>query len=124
MKQMFPTCSTLCVDAQHISSLPKIASMKEKLLHVQCIISTSILQVSPHDWKPDAVIVIRADSSLSIPDWKVSEHCYHMLENIIQQYPCPVIIQAYSIGHHAIQAACRHNDELFWNEENAYRKDF
>ncbi|MBP6086380.1 hypothetical protein KA478_04315 [Patescibacteria group bacterium] len=80
--------------------------------------------MQPKNWKPDVVIVVRADSSLSIPDWKVAEHCYHMLDACVKNYSCPIIIQAYTIGHHSIQAACKQDDAFFWQEENRYRQDY
>ncbi|MEI7477094.1 MAG: hypothetical protein WCJ81_00635 [bacterium] len=98
--------------------------MTQSLGHVQCLIATSLLQIPPRDWKPDVVIVLRADSSLRVPDRKVSEHCYRMLQHCIQNYACPVIIQAYDVTHHAIRAACAHNDEAFWEYENHYREQY
>ena len=110
------------IDATTVSSLPKISRVTQELAGVQCIIATSLLQVPPKDWKPDAVIVIRADSSLGVPDWKVSEHAYTQLATMIRHYNCPIIVQSYSVEHHAIRAACSQNNEKFWTAENAFRQ--
>lgn len=122
--ELYPTLSIQTIDASMVSSIPKITTVMQHLHDVQCVIATSLLQEAPHNWKPDIVIVIRADSMLSIPDRKVSEHCYHMLDACIKNYTCPTIVQAYSIWHHAILAACKQQDTLFWQEENTYRQQF
>ncbi len=124
LHEQFPTIKTFCIDAQTVGSLPKIANVLADISDVQCIIATSLLQVPPVWWTPDAVVVIRADSSLSIPDWKVSEHCYNLLDACIRNYTCPTIIEAYSIWHHAIVAACKQDPKLFRDEENTYRQEF
>ncbi len=122
--ELYPVCKTLCLAAEQVWSLPKITKVIEELSDVQCLITTGLWQIAPQWWQPDAVIVIRADSSLSVPDWKVSEHCYHMLSTCIKQYQCPVIIQAYTWAHHSIQAACKQDDVFFWEIENEYRKQY
>jgi hypothetical protein len=55
------------------------------------------LEIPPIGWKPDIVILIRADASLSVPDWKVAEHSYNMIDATIKNYDCPIIVQAYSV---------------------------
>lgn len=122
--ELYPTCKTLCLAAEQVSSLPKITKIHTDIQEAQCLITTGIWQVAPYGWQPDAVIIIRADSSLSIPDWKVSEHCYTMLSTCIAQYDCPIIIQAYSVWHHALRAACAADEKLFWQEENTYREQY
>ena len=47
-----------------------------------------------------------------------------MLDACVKNYSCPIIIQAYTIGHHSIQAACKQDDAFFWQEENRYRQDY
>jgi primosomal protein N' len=93
----FPDLSTMCIDAQTVGSLPKIGRVWDALGDMQCVIATSLLQTPPKSWTPDVVIIVRADSSLSIPDWKVAEHCYTMLSQTIRAYDCPIIVQAYSV---------------------------
>ena len=87
----------MCIDAQTVGSLPKITRVRDALRDVQCVIATSLLQTPPVGWIPDVVIIVRADSSLSVPDWKVSEHCYTMLSHCIHAYDCPIIVQAYTV---------------------------
>lgn len=118
------TSSTLLISATDVSSLPKIKKVQEQLTHTQCVLATSILQIAPVDRKPDVVIVVRADSALSVPDRKVSEHCFTMLSTIVQQYACPIIIQAYNATHHAILSACRQDMTGFREVENEFRKNY
>jgi primosomal protein N' (replication factor Y) (superfamily II helicase) len=117
----YPGLSTMCIDAQTVGSLPKITRVRDALRDVQCVIATSLLQTPPVGWTPDVVIIVRADSSLSVPDWKVSEHCYTMLSHCIRAYDCPIIVQAYTVWHHAVRAACAMDDAKFWEEETAFR---
>jgi primosomal protein N' (replication factor Y) len=124
INDQFPTCKTLLVDAEKAGSLSKMQRLTQEINGARCIIATSLLQTPPTGWKPDAIIVLRADSMLSIPDWKVAEHCYHMLQNIIANNACPIIIQAYTPLHYSITAACKMDDALFWQEENAYREQY
>jgi primosomal protein N' (replication factor Y) (superfamily II helicase) len=127
----FPGVATITIDATTVSSLPKISRVSQELgggqfaawsSVPQCVIATSLLQVPPRDWKPDAVIVIRADSSLGVPDWKVAEHAYSMLTATIAAYHCPIIVQSYNVEHHAIRAACAQKPEMFWAKETAFRE--
>ena len=120
----FPSCAILMIDAEKAASLPKLERLADDIQKAQCIIATSLLQIPPSNRKPDIVIVLRADSMLSIPDWKVAEHCYHMLQNTIAKNDCPIIIQAYTPWHYAINAACKIDDAGFWQEENTYREQY
>jgi primosomal protein N' (replication factor Y) (superfamily II helicase) len=124
INEQFPTCKTLLIDAEKAASLSKMQHLTQEISGARCIIATSLLQTPPTNWQPDAIIVLRADSMLSIPDWKVAEHCYHMLQNIIANNSCPIIIQAYTPLHYAITAACKINDAFFWQEENVYREQY
>ncbi len=124
LNEKYPQCTIRVVDGQSVSSLPKIQKLTVELSNIQCLLWTSVLEVPPVWWKPDVVIVMRADASLSVPDWKVAEHCYNMIDATIKHYDCPIIVQAYSVWHHAIKYACKQDHEAFWAEENTYRKDF
>ncbi len=121
---LFPATETLCISADEVSSLPKIKKITEALEHTQCVLATSILQIAPSTWQPDIVILIRADSSLVIPDWKVAEHCYNMLNMCIQQYTCPIVLQAYNATHHAILGACKQDEPFFRDQENIFREQY
>lgn len=122
--QIAPECKITTITSANANSLPKIQKLTEQIAQTQCIIATPLLQIAPVGWSPDAVVVIHADSSLAVPDWKVGEHCYYTLDAIIKNYACPTIFQVYNTQHHAIQAACKQDEEFFWKEENAFREGY
>jgi primosomal protein N' (replication factor Y) len=64
--------------------------------------------------------VVSADSSLYIPDYRSPEKTFQLLEQVAgragRKDPGQVIVQTYSPEHYAIQRACGHDFEGFFEE--------
>ena len=70
--------------------------------------------------------VVSADSALYIPDYRSPEKTFQLLEQVSgragRKDPGRVIVQTYSPEHYAIQRACMHDFEGFFNEEMSVRR--
>lgn len=70
--------------------------------------------------------VVSADSSLYIPDYRSPEKTFQLLEQVAgragRKDPGQVIVQTYSPEHYAIQRACQHDFEGFFEEEMGVRR--
>lgn len=72
--------------------------------------------------------VINADTSLNLPDFRASERTFQLLSQVAGRAgrggsgTGRVIVQTYSPGHYAIQAAGKHDYALFYEKEIAYRR--
>lgn len=70
--------------------------------------------------------VLAADLSLHLPDWRAAERTFQLVAQVSgragRERPGQVVVQTYSPDHYAIQAACRHDYEAFYEEEIALRE--
>ncbi len=70
--------------------------------------------------------VVSADGSLYIPDYRSPEKTFQLIEQVAgragRKDPGQVIVQTYSPEHYAIQRACRHDFEGFFDEEMDVRR--
>jgi primosomal protein N' (replication factor Y) len=71
--------------------------------------------------------VVTADIALNLPDFRSGERAFQILAQVAGragrgERPGRVIIQTYSPGHYAIQAAARHDYEAMYREEIAVRR--
>ncbi len=71
--------------------------------------------------------VVSADTSLNLPDFRAGERTFQLLSQVAGRagrgiLGGQVIIQTYSPGHYAIQAAARHDYAVFYEQEIAYRR--
>lgn len=89
----------------------------------QIVVGTSLLMTPPSGRSPDLVVIMNADSSLHIPDYKSHEKTFTTLKSIIDHYPDNIIVQSYHIDSPAIRFACSGNTEAFRLEEDTFRKD-
>ncbi len=71
--------------------------------------------------------VINADTGLNLPDFRAGERTFQLLSQVAGRAGRglpggQVIIQTYSPGHYAVQAAARHDYSLLYEKEIAYRR--
>jgi primosomal protein N' (replication factor Y) len=71
--------------------------------------------------------VVSADTALNLPDFRAGERTFQLLSQVAGRAgrgPSEgrVIIQTFSPGHYAIQAAARHDYTSFYEQEIAYRR--
>jgi primosomal protein N' (replication factor Y) len=74
------------------------------------------------------VAAVLADTALSMPDFRAAEHTFQLLTQVAgragrYQKPGKVIIQTYNPDHFVIQAAARHDYEMFFKEEIKVREE-
>ncbi|HWE61917.1 MAG TPA: primosomal protein N' [Chloroflexota bacterium] len=72
--------------------------------------------------------VISADTSLNLPDFRAAERTFQLLTQVAGRagraaLPGRVIVQTYTPGHFAIQAAARHDYAAFYRDELRFRLD-
>jgi primosomal protein N' (replication factor Y) (superfamily II helicase) len=70
--------------------------------------------------------IVRADTGLSVPDFRSAERTYHtLLDAVSLASPAEaggqVIVQTYLSSHHAIQAVAHNDESLFLSEELSHR---
>jgi len=71
--------------------------------------------------------VVIADTSLNLPDFRAGERTFQLLSQVAGRAGRgtgggQVIIQTFSPGHYAIQAAAKHDYCVFYEKEIAYRR--
>jgi primosomal protein N' (replication factor Y) len=72
--------------------------------------------------------VVSADTSLNLPDFRAAERTFQLLAQVAGRagraaLPGRVVVQTYTPGHFAIQAAARHDYAAFYRDELRFRID-
>ena len=71
---------------------------------------------------------VTADTSLNLPDFRAAERTFQLLTQVAGRagradLPGTVIVQTYTPGHFAIQAAARHDYTAFYADELRFRRE-
>lgn len=94
---------------------------------IDILIGTQML-AKGHDYPGVTLVgVVNADTGLSMPDFRAAEQTYQLLTQVAGRAgrgdkAGTVIIQTYRPNHYAIQAACNHAYEPFFEREIELRK--
>lgn len=94
------------IESETAGSQAKVKKLQLEIQSADVIVGTSLLATAPHDWKPDLVVLLNADSGLHIPDYKSHEKAFTNLLSIINAYPDNIIVQSYHAEHPSIRCAC------------------
>ncbi len=91
------------------------------------LIGTQMIAKGLHLPMVTLVGIISADLSLNFPDFRAGERTFQLLSQVIGRAGRgdgggQVIIQTYCPGNYAIQAASKHDYDLFYQQEIAYRR--
>lgn len=123
LSKEFGAYNILTIDSENAGSLPKVKKVLQQLDTTHVIIGTSLLMTPPAGRTPDLVVVMNADSSLHIPDYKSHEKTFSTLKSIIDNYPDNIIVQSYHVTNPAIRFACNGDTDAFRIREDNFRKD-
>lgn len=94
---------------------------------IDILVGTQML-AKGHDYPGVTLVgVVNADTGLSVPDFRAAEQTYQLLTQVAGRAgrgdkAGTVIVQTYRPNHYAIQAACNHAYEPFFEREITERK--
>jgi primosomal protein N' (replication factor Y) len=91
------------------------------------LIGTQMIAKGLHLPLVTLVGVVNADISLNLPDFRSGERTFQLLSQVLGRAgrgtsAGTVVIQTYHPDHYAVQAAARHDYDLFYEREIGYRR--
>jgi primosomal protein N' (replication factor Y) len=95
---------------------------------IDILIGTQIVAKGLDFPRVTLVGAISADTSLNLPDFRAAERSFALLTQVAGRagraaLPGVVIVQTYTPGHFAIQAAARHDYHAFYRDEIRFRRE-
>lgn len=77
------------------------------------------------DYSVDLFIFLNADLGLNIPNYNVSEKNFWLLYETFHKYSCKhFLVQTMKADQYSLRFACKRDQEGFYAEEYAFRKQF
>ena len=129
--EMFPSVSVAVLDRDTVQRRGGAANVLERFGRGedQVLIGTQMVSKGHHFPRVGLAGVLAADSYLGFPDFRAVERTYSLLTQLAGragrgELPGRVVIQTYHPEHYAIQAALRHHDGPFAEQEMRFRKIF
>lgn len=129
VQQRFPTARVLRWDQDVVRDGADPRQLLERVLRrdVDVIVGTQMV-AKGFDFPAVTVVgIVHADTGIYLPDYRAAERTFQLLTQVAgragRHLPRgAVVIQTYTPEHYAIQAASRHDYELFYREELAFRE--
>ncbi len=129
VKDKFPGSSVIRMDADTTAYKDAHNTILRRFRdeNINILVGTQMV-AKGHDFPNVTLVgVLAADSMLNIPDFRASERTFQLLTQVAGRagrgaIPGRVVIQAYKVEDYSINAACRQDYELFFNQEIEVRK--
>jgi len=130
-QEIFPNVAVGVLDRDASRRRGEAAAVLERFSkgETQVLIGTQMVAKGHHFPRVALAGVLLADTYLGFPDFRAVERTYNLLTQLAGRAgrgdrPGKVVIQTYHPEHYAIQAALKHDDELFAQEEMRFRRIF
>lgn len=120
--------SRMDTDSTHKRGTHEKVLSKFKDHKIDILVGTQMIAKGLDFPKVTLVGVISADTALNLPDFRSGERTFSLLTQVAgragrSDLGGKVIIQTYTPGHYAIQAARTHDYNSFYGKEISFRKD-
>jgi primosomal protein N' (replication factor Y) len=130
LHRLFPKAqiARLDTDATHDRGTHEKVLSKFKDHKIDILVGTQMIAKGLDFPKVTLVGVVSADTALNIPDFRSGERTFNLLTQVAGRagrgdLGGKVIIQTYTPGHYAIQAAKNHDYNSFYAKEISFRKE-
>lgn len=130
-RELFPAASVEVLDRDAVSRVGSTRLILDRFgrRQTQVLIGTQMVTKGHHFPGVSLTGVLQADSYLSFPDFRAVERTYALLTQLAGragrgQVPGKIVIQTFHPDHYAIQAALKHDDEAFAEQEMRFRRIF
>ncbi len=128
--RLFPSAriSRMDTDATHKRGTHEKVLSKFKKGLLDILVGTQMIAKGLDFPKVTLVGVVSADTALNLPDFRSAERTFNLLTQVAGRagrgdLGGRVIIQTYTPGHYAIQAAKNHDYNSFYGKEISFRKE-
>lgn len=130
-KTLYPKIAVDVLDRDTARKKGGLAAILERFARgeTQVLIGTQMVSKGHHFPRVALAAVLSADTYLGFPDFRAVEKTYNLLVQLAGRAgrgdtPGRVVIQTFHPQHYAIQAALRHDDAAFVEEEMRFRRIF
>ena len=130
LHRLFPRAriSRMDTDTTHKRGTHEKVLSKFKAGTLDILVGTQMIAKGLDFPKVTLVGVISADTALNLPDFRSAERTFNLLTQVAGRagrgdLGGRVIIQTYTPGHYAIQAAKNHDYNTFYGKEISFRKE-
>jgi primosomal protein N' (replication factor Y) len=130
-RELFPAATVEVLDRDAVSRVGSTRLILDRFgrRETQVLIGTQMVTKGHHFPGVSLTGVLQADSYLSFPDFRAVERTYSLLTQLAGragrgQVPGKIVIQTFHPDHYAIQAALKHDDAAFAEQEMRFRRIF
>lgn len=117
----------LVLENTSVNSIKKVSGLmgSSALSTARVVVVTRVLAEPSRDWQADCVVVLSADTGLSVPDFQASWHTFTGLFDLFTNWNASVfLVQSYNVDHYAITNACSLDKQAMIDQEDEYRKQY